>query len=188
MGDCHGLVNNERMEKGDRVAIVAENRPEWCSSYLATLTAGGVAVPLDSQLGTKEIENLIHDSGAKIVFYSSVTEAAVLSAAESLSKLQTGLKLINLDAPEFSSVSLGGQAAKPAFPESSAAGLASIIYTSGTTGNPKGVMLAHGNFCSDAGALIAAGIVTHEDNVLAVLPLHHTYAFMCTFLVPLFLG
>jgi len=46
-------------------------------------------------------------------------------------------------------------------------------------------MLTHKNFCSDARALISAGIVTHEDNVLSILPLHHTYAFMCTFLVPL---
>ena len=49
-------------------------------------------------------------------------------------------------------------------------------------------MLTHHNFCSDAEALIGVRIVTHEDNVLSVLPLHHTYAFMCTFLVPVFLG
>src|SRR5512134_2672821 len=66
--------------------------------------------------------------------------------------------------------------------------LASIIYTSGTTGVPKGVMLSHENFCSDAAAVHEANIVTDHDNVLSVLPLHHTYPFMCTFLVPLSIG
>jgi long-chain acyl-CoA synthetase len=176
------------LKKGDRVAIISENRPEWCSSYLAILTAGGVAVPVDSQLGAEEIENLLLDSGARIVFHSSATEKAVVSSAEILSKKNNTLRLIHLDTPESGFISQGEQTAKAIFPESSADELASIIYTSGTTGKPKGVMLSHGNFYSDAMALISAGIVTHEDNVLAVLPLHHTYAFMCTFLVPVFVG
>jgi long-chain acyl-CoA synthetase len=178
----------EGLKRGDRVAIIAENRPEWCSVYLAILTAGGIAVPVDSQLGAAEIENLLYDSGTGIVFYSRATEAAVLSCAENLSKKETALTLINLDSPEFSSFSQTDQVDKPVFSETSPDGLASIIYTSGTTGRPKGVMLTHRNFCSDAGALISAGIVTHNDNVLAVLPLHHTYAFMCTFIVPVFVG
>ncbi len=64
--------------------------------------------------------------------------------------------------------------------------IASIIYTSGTTGKPKGVMITHGNFCSDAEALIRLNVVSKDDNVLAILPLHHTYPFMCAFLVPSF--
>src|SRR5208283_52724 len=66
--------------------------------------------------------------------------------------------------------------------------VASVIYTSGTTGRPKGVMLTHRNYCSDADALINVGLVTSEDNLLSILPLHHTYPFMGTFLIPLFIG
>jgi long-subunit acyl-CoA synthetase (AMP-forming) len=65
------------LEKGDRAAIIAENRPGWCAAYLSVLTAGGIAVPIDSQLGPEEIQNLLSDSGAKIVFHSRMTEAAV---------------------------------------------------------------------------------------------------------------
>ncbi len=174
------------LEKGDRVAVIAENRPEWCSTYLSVLTAGGVAVPLDSQLGTEEIQNLLYDSEAKIVFYSQMTEAALQTAAEKLSGLGHKLKTINLDSQEFRFLSHTEEPVR--FPELSPEDIASIIYTSGTTGKPKGVMLTHHNFCSDAEALIGVRIVTHGDNVLSVLPLHHTYAFMCTFLLPVFLG
>lgn len=174
------------LEKGDGVAIIAENRPEWCSTYLSVLTAGGIAVPLDSQLGPEEIQNLLYDSGTKIVFHSQMTEAALHRAAGKLAGLGHSLKALNLDSQEFRFLSQAEESVR--FPEASPEDIASIIYTSGTTGKPKGVMLTHHNFCSDAEALIDVRIVTHGDNVLSVLPLHHTYAFMCTFLLPVFLG
>lgn len=178
------------LKKGDRAAIIGENSPGWCSAYLSILTAGGVAVPMDSQLGAGGIQNLLYNSGSKIIFHSRMTEAAVKTAAERLSELYQPMKLIALYTPELHSLAVTGEAAKfpVSFPGSAAEEIASIIYTSGTTGKPKGVMLTHHNFCSDAEALIRAGIVNHGDNVLSILPLHHTYAFMCTFLVPVFLG
>ena len=178
------------LKKGDRAAIIGENSPAWCSAYLAILTAGGVAVPMDSQLGPGEIQNLLYDSGSKMIFHSRMTEEAVKTAVDRLSELQQPVKLVDLERPELHSLAVPGEAAgfPGSFPASAAEEIASIIYTSGTTGKPKGVMLTHHNFCSDAEALISAGIVNHGDNVLSVLPLHHTYAFMCTFLVPVFLG
>jgi long-chain acyl-CoA synthetase len=176
-----------RIQKGDRAAIVSENRPEWCAAYLAVVMAGGVAVPLDAQLGPAEIRTLASDSGAKMIFLSEKTLNTAATAQESMAKDHgQSISLLNFDSPEYEEV----LHTKPldTFPPAAAGDLASIIYTSGTTGNPKGVMLTHQNFCSDAEALRAGGIVSHEDRVLAVLPLHHTYAFMCTFLVPLFLG
>src|SRR5512135_1873962 len=50
---------NSGIKKGDRVAIVSENRHEWCSAYFATVMAGGIAVPIDAQLGTAEVVNLL---------------------------------------------------------------------------------------------------------------------------------
>ncbi len=174
------------LKKGDRVAIISENRPEWCSAYLSVLSAGGISVPMDPQLGAGEIQNLLSDAGATVLFHSRITEAAVKAAAENLSRIDHPVTLFNFDAPEYLSrlTTEGLQS----FPKGAVDDIASVIYTSGTTGKPKGVMLTHRNFCSDAEALIDARIVTHEDNVLSVLPLYHTYAFMCTFLVPVLLG
>jgi long-chain acyl-CoA synthetase len=164
------------IKKGDRIAIVSENRYEWCGSYLAVMMAGGVGVPIDAQLGANETENLLNDSGTALVFHSRKT----------LSNIRSTARKIGFDSPEFREIcdtSVPGR-----YPEVSEEDLASIVYTSGTTGIPKGVMLTHRNFCSDAKAVISAGLITHGDNVLSILPLHHTYPFMCTFLVPLFLG
>jgi len=175
--------------KGDRVAIISENRPEWCSAYLAIITAGGIAVPIDSQLGPEETGNLLADSGAGAVFYSTKTAPHIETFIPQSVEGGTHPLLINFDTPGYAAAS-SSPAETAAGSESGISGddIASIIYTSGTTGVPKGVQLSHTNFCSDADSLIEAGIVSHDDNVLSLLPLHHTYAFMCTFLTPLFIG
>ena len=172
---------------GDRAAIISENRPQWCCAYLSIIVAGGTAVPIDAQLGPEEIATLLRDSGSKTVFHSMKTSANVSAATERLSAGSgETLSLMDFDSGLYAAI-LQTTPAGP-FPDRGGEDTASIIYTSGTTGSPKGVVLSHKNFCSDALSLIGIGIVTREDNVLAVLPLHHTYAFMCTFLVPLFLG
>jgi len=58
------------IQKGDRVAVVSENRPEWCLAYFAISLSGGIAIPIDAQLGADEIKNLLADSEAKAVFHS----------------------------------------------------------------------------------------------------------------------
>jgi len=175
------------IKKGDKIAIISENRPEWCASYLAISISGGIAVPIDAQLGPAEIRNLLSDSESKIVFFSSKTQENVTKALHDLvTHYSLHIILINFDSPEFKNIC--NVAGVTEYPDVSDKDIASLIYTSGTTGQPKGVELTHKNLCSDAQAIIEAGIVTHKDNMLSVLPLHHTYPFMCTFLVPVILG
>ncbi|MFA5354359.1 MAG: AMP-binding protein [Thermodesulfovibrionales bacterium] len=171
------FFTDEGLAKGQRVAILAENRLEWCAAYMAIQLAGGIAVPIDMHLGAHEVRNLLLDSEAWGVCFSAETAGNVAEALEG-----TGMREIRIDSPFPQGPGLSG------FPEVSPDDIASIIYTSGTTGNPKGVILTHGNLCSDAKAVMDAGIVTHEDSILSILPFHHTYPFMCTFLVPVFLG
>ncbi|NTU41983.1 MAG: AMP-binding protein, partial [Nitrospirales bacterium] len=163
------------LRKGQRVAIVVENRPEWAAAFMAIQTAGGIAVPIDMHLGSAEIRNLLLDSGAWGVCFTATTAETAQEAIEG-----RGIREVTIDSPF--------PKAAPLFPDVSPDETASIIYTSGTTGRPKGVVLTHRNLCADASAVMAAGIVSHRDNVLSVLPLHHTYPFMCTLLVPLLLG
>lgn len=173
--------------KGDRVAIVSENRPQWGMAYFGISLAGGVGVPIDVQLGPDEMRNLLVDSEAKAVFHTEKTFGQVLQAVEGPANTHPiSVALINFDSPDFVDI-INTQAANN-LPEVTEDDLASIIYTSGTTGKPKGVMLTHKNFCSDAEALISAGILSHDDSVISVLPLHHTYPFMGNCLIPLFLG
>jgi len=175
------------IEKGDKIAIISENRPEWCTAYLAISLSGGIAVPIDAQLGSDEIRNLLTDSETKVVFHSAKTEENVRKAVDEIvTHYSLIVNLINFDSSGYQEICRTNHIRN--YPDILEEDLASIIYTSGTTGIPKGVMLTHKNFCSDAEALIKAGILSHDDSVLGVLPLHHTYPFMGNFLIPVFLG
>ncbi|MBI5075769.1 MAG: AMP-binding protein [Nitrospirae bacterium] len=173
--------------KNDRIAVIAENRPEWSVAYLAILSSGCIVVPLDAQLAPAEVQTLLNDAEAHVVLHSNKTAGQIAGYAEHFRRSSgRDLLLIDFDSTDYREIEK-----KPptgSLPACDQDDIASIIYTSGTTGNPKGVVLTHRNFCSDAQALIEARIVSHEDNVLSILPLHHTYAFMCTLMVPLFLG
>jgi len=175
------------IKKGDRIAIVSENRPEWCMAYLAITLSGTIAVPLDVQLGPDEIRNLLADSETKVIFHSSKTAENVKKALDDLGTNHNMRVIqISFDSAEFINILTMPEAKN--FPEVNEEDTASIIYTSGTTGKPKGVMLTHKNFCSDADALIQAGILSRDDSVIGVLPLHHTYPFMGNLLIPALLG
>ena len=167
--------------KADRVAIFSENCPEWGMSYLGIVSIGAVAVPLDAQYTKDEVENLLRDSEGKAIFTSPTLLPTVKEASQGLN-----IKIIRLDEP---------LPENPPSPPFSKVGiivndndLASLLYTSGTTGVPKGVMLTHGNLLSNADAIIESGIVAHDDHVLGILPLHHSYPFMVCFLVPIIAG
>jgi len=179
------LLIGHGLEKGDRAAIFLENRPEWCAAYLATLMCGGTAVPIDMQLGHEEVRSFLADSGAKVLLYSSMTESTAMKAIEGSDTRGINVDVHTTDGPSLFSPE---DAKRIDSVTLSPDDVASVIYTSGTTGRPKGVMLTHRNYCSDADALINVGLVTSEDNLLSILPLHHTYPFMGTFLIPLFIG
>ena len=181
------------IEAGDRVAIVAESRPEWLIADLGILAAGGVTVPIYPTLSAPQAKYILQDCGAK---------AAIVSTREQLEKVQTirhelpNLSAVILldgwtasDSPSilsFASVlerghqrMMGEWGAGREFRERArrvdANALATIIYTSGTTGEPKGVMLTHTNLVSNmkAGAVVLQ--LSQDDVALSFLPLSHGF-------------
>jgi len=170
------------INRGDRVALLSENRPEWMIGYLAVVSLGAVIVPLDAQLTEEEVSILLAGSEAK----------AVLVSAACSHKLPQGapLRVISFDKSDGLSFSAMLKAhANAVLPPAPAPGeLAAIIYTSGTTGDPKGVMLSHGNLASNCASLIKLDLIDHRDNLLCLLPLHHSYPSMACMLYPLSLG
>ncbi len=178
-----------QISPGDRVALLSENRPEWGVAYLGIVAAGATAVPLDAQLDGEEVENLIRHSESRAIL---VSEAELAKVQPLISRLPIRPEVILLDEkapPGIHTLSEILQSTETvALPAPPAEGIASILYTSGTTGTPKGVMLSHGNFMSNISAVRDLDVVGPEDNVLALLPLHHVYPFMVTFLVPLLFG
>jgi long-chain acyl-CoA synthetase len=166
------------IRKGDRLVLLSENRPEWMIAYLSTVCLGAVIVPLDAQLTEKEIDLLLADSGARAVFVSSGT-------AHKLPRRQD-LDILSFDpgiGRSFTDMmTSGGGAVLPPLP--AAADLAAILYTSGTTGDPKGVMLSQGNLASNVASTMQLRIVKPGDNMLCILPLHHTYPAHTCMLLP----
>jgi long-chain acyl-CoA synthetase len=168
--------------KGARDVILSENRPEWIIAYLATASLGAAAVPLDAQLTEREVAVLLADAGA----------TAVCVSASTRHKLPPGGPAAVIGFDPGGGIPFGdmtirhpGASVPPAPAQSD---LAAILYTSGTTGDPKGVMLSHGNLASNCTSAIKLKIILPEDNLLCLLPLHHTYPAMACMLLPLSLG
>jgi long-chain acyl-CoA synthetase len=175
-------LGEQGIAKGDRIAVLSENRPEWVIAYLAITTLGAVVVPLDAQLTDKEVALLLADAEAKAICVSDATRQKV--------PVDRSLTSISFDARDGA---LFGEmmTRHPGVPLPKAqqdSDLAAIIYTSGTTGDPKGVMLSHGNLASNCSSAIKLDIVQRSDNLLCLLPLHHTYPAMACMLLPLSLG
>ena len=174
--------------RGDRVALLSENRPEWVIFDLATQAAGGVTVPVYPTLPASQVAHILADSGAKAVVVSDAKQLAkVLASCESTPSLSV---LITLDADAakdgvLSAASVIEAGAAAQMDESYEArrdsvqhdDLMGLVYTSGTTGSPKGAMLSHGNM---AAALDGANAKFPEftppnDIFLSFLPLSHIF-------------
>src|SRR5271170_5874029 len=181
--------------KGDRVAILSENRWEWAVTDFAVLAVGGVDVPLYPTLTPEQIGYMLRDSGAKVAVVSSQAQYDKVVAAGELPELQ---HVVVMDGGEFSGAAsfaklMESAAAKQLrdvgfdamVKEAKAEALATIIYTSGTTGEPKGVMLTHGNLSSNINYSTGSMGFGDRDSCISFLPLSHVtarsldYVMMC---------
>ncbi|WP_207890344.1 AMP-binding protein [Rubrobacter taiwanensis] len=171
--------------RGDRVALLADNRPEWIASCLAVIEAGAVIVPLDVNLEDEDLSYALNDSEAGTIF-TTAEQAGRLGRL----KLDRAPEPVLLDAGPDDERSWQRLMADEA-PERTGLGPddpAALFYTSGTTGRAKGVPLSHGNLAYQLNTLRDADLVTEEDRVLLPLPLHHVYPFVVGMLTPLALG
>ncbi|HLK35118.1 MAG TPA: AMP-binding protein [Polyangiaceae bacterium] len=160
--------------KGDRVALSAENGPEWAIAYFGIVRAGGTVVPVDPSLDASAWLGVLDDSGAgSIIWDATVKALAEVEAA------RPRLVTFAIDA----ATQEGAEHAAPSVTVEPS-DLASLIYTSGTTGRPKGVRLTHKNFTALVAALAPIFPLSAADAVLSVLPLHHTFEFTCGLLLP----
>jgi long-chain acyl-CoA synthetase len=176
------------VRRGDKVAILSSNMPNWGMTYFAITFMGAVVVPLLPDFLPTEIERLLEHSGAKVIFVS-----------DNLLPKLNGIDPANLQAiikvDDFSFVRGSGK--EVAFQADSSPehdylveedDLAAIIYTSGTTGNPKGVMLTHKNICFSAIKGHETQPITDNDRFLCVLPLSHTYENTLGLILPIYRG
>ena len=152
------------INKGDRVALFLENSHEYLISFFGVLKAGGVVVPLNTQLVPRELSYLLSDSSPKLVITDSTHQSVVKGLVYSdfiflIDKLDLSYrhKLLTI------------------YYRLSDNDLAMILYTSGTTGKPKGVMLSHKNLDDNADSIIQYLNLMPSDSIMVILPFYYSY-------------
>ena len=171
------------VNRGDRAAILSENRVEWPLADWSCLCAGVVDVPIYSTLPAAQVAYILEDSGASLVFVSDAEQLQKVREATSGSGRDIEIVVFDGDAAGDGAVgweeflARGDDASLDGFlAEARKAGpgdLATLIYTSGTTGTPKGVMLTHNNVASNIWACEQQLPVSPDDSSLSFLPLSH---------------
>jgi long-subunit acyl-CoA synthetase (AMP-forming) len=151
---------SQGLKKGDRFAVLGENRPEWAVSYLAICRAGLICVPIDPLLSEGEVLHIMRESGARGVFCSE-------NHAYKFEAIKHELKHFRWLIPmnEIKNIEPGREHPDPGIDPKT---LAVLIFTSGTTGTSKAVMLNHQNIISNIRAAIDVIRVTPEDRFVSV--------------------
>jgi len=170
--------------KGDRVAILSENRPEWMITDFAALSLGAVTVPIYSTQTAEQTSFILNDSGARAIAVSSEAQLEKVLTIQQHTPVE---RVLVMDAVETAHAAhmrrlmLQGPAdfdpefdarARSIRPED----LATIIYTSGTTGAPKGAMLTHGNMASNIACSLEGFSLGNDAVSVSFLPLSHVTA------------
>lgn len=185
---CRGLYTEEKkmgqalaqegLRCGDKVLLMMGNSIEFAVSFFGITDFGGVAVPVNTMLKSKELKYLIEDSQAAAVLLEEEFLAQIPKEYQKdVRRLGKGLLLLKIMEAEAEEMDTYVQNPQD---------IAMMLYTSGTTGNPKGVILSYQNLISKAEHITMAHQLTKEDVVLCVLPWFHINGLVITLITPLF--
>ncbi len=172
------------LTKGDRLAVLSENRFEWAVTDFASLLLGVVVVPVYSTLTAQQTAYILCDSGAKVVFVSTEKQLEKVVSIKHQTAVEKVVMMDSVDtanAVPMQRLMQKGPAGRDAELEARARAivpddLASIIYTSGTTGTSKGVQLTHGNLTSNVLNSLSDFNIRKGDVSVSFLPLSHVTA------------
>ncbi|MFE2714892.1 long-chain fatty acid--CoA ligase [Streptomyces mirabilis] len=169
-----GLLHNLGVKRGDRVAIMLPNVPEFALAYFGVLRAGGVVVPMNPLLKSREVAYYLGDSGARLLFAWHAFADEARAGAQ-----QAEAEVVVVSPGAFDSL-LASAPSVEDVADLHEDDTAVILYTSGTTGQPKGAELTHANLtrnCDIAGELVQ---LTADDVIFGGLPLFHAFGQTCT--------
>ena len=214
--DMVKLLKNDGIVKGDKVALLSENMPNWAVAYFSVTYIGAVIVPILPDFHHSDVHHILRHSKTKAVFvshkYETVIEECQNSAIEiviNLNELKIVEKLSNPsylsqikhkmndtitkteDIADTISDTINKTLNKETNKNTSKPkedDIAALIYTSGTTGNSKGVMLSHKNLVTNAMSSFSVLEVLPEDVFLSILPLAHTYECTVGLILPILHG
>jgi long-chain acyl-CoA synthetase len=174
------------VEKGDRVSILGNTRPEWTYFDFAALSIGAVVVPIYQTNSPEECRYVLENSDSKVVVVEDAEQLAKVRAVRNeLPQLEhvvlmTGTAEDALSADDLAAKGAGDDAVKwerlysAVTPED----ICTFIYTSGTTGPPKGCIISHGNYRAMLDMVNEVSVIEDEDLTYLYLPLAHSFALL----------
>ncbi|MDD3304083.1 MAG: AMP-binding protein [Clostridia bacterium] len=184
--------------KDKKIAVIGENSYRWYATYMAVACGVGIIVPLDKELPSNEIQNLMERSEASCIVYSSRKKDLIEEIRGNLPKdiiyiemskknsddfsysydelVEEGKELVDTGVTEYIDTKIDRDEFKI------------LLFTSGTTAASKGVMLCHKNICTDIAACYHLVPEMGEFTYLSVLPIHHTYEFSLVYIYGTFIG
>lgn len=207
-----GLTKNG-FKTGDHAALLAPSSPRWVVAYLGILKAGGIVIPIDKELKSIELQHILADCSARVLFTGSACFGTVRELIDGLPSIH---RVVLLQPPQHRGSGdnqspgahaepgeawqdLAGTGRLQAFEDlldeallspvrRSPGDTAVILYTSGTTGRPKGAMLSHANIVSNITGAVAHFRLDDSVHTLSFLPINHVFEQVCGILLPLSLG
>ena len=184
--------------EGKKIAVIGNNRYEWCTTYLTVTTGNMIIVPLDKALPENELESLLHRSEAEVVFCDGKYVDKVKKVKE---QEESKLKyIVSFDETEENEILIYNEILEQGKKERLSGNtkydeikideekMSILLFTSGTTSTSKGVMLSQKNICSNIEAIASVVKMYPTDTLLSFLPIHHTFECTITFLYGIYYG
>lgn len=168
---------------GDKVAILAQNMPNWTVAMFSLVPFGRISVPMLPDVSENEVTNILTHSGCKAMFVSKRLYGKVSEECRKKLNLIIDIETFEVMERNDAAFTCNGRVRQP-LPDD----LATLIYTSGTTGNAKGVMLSHRNLCANIKSCYHTHKCTDKDVWLSILPMAHTYELTLGVLYPFYCG
>jgi long-chain acyl-CoA synthetase len=168
---------------GDKVAILAQNMPNWTVAFFTATAFGRVAIPILPDSSENEITNILTHSESKVIFISKRLLPKLSQECIDRLTLVIDIETFEIIKKEKDAFQCDGWVRTPSADE-----LAAIIYTSGTTGKAKGVMLSHRNLCQNIMEAHKAERCFKKDRFMSILPMAHAYEMALGCLYPIYVG
>ncbi len=174
------------VERGDRVAILANTRPEWTYFDFAALSIGATVVPIYQSNSPEECRYVLENSDSKVVVVEDAEQLAKVEQVRSrLPRLEHVVMMLGSAPEAISSEELAAKGAgvdaavwEQRYSAVTPEDICTFIYTSGTTGPPKGCVISHGNYRAMLDMVNQTSVIDPEDVTYLYLPLAHSFALL----------